>query len=763
VRQFVSEIGHEGLGKRLINSKQGTIAFEKPKMGLDILMQYGRALVGEQDNVKRVQLADAYLAGAELAGSDGSSVPENYDGAKGLKLGKNNASSGGAGWSSPDRPQGFRAAPAPAQKAAAPAPAPTTGSWRSAPTPAAAPAASTDRWANVATSRGGNGASSYSAGGSSAAGGDLLSASDLVAFKVDDLATLARKKGVELGKAPSRDTLTAGLLEKRLSLADLSVGQLAELGAKLGKTGLPRDADKARAELRPLLGKGGSASSASSGSAASWRSAAPAAAAAAPQRSRSQSPPASWIRAAPVSNTPAPASRSSGGDRWASYGGRGASAAAPASSSGSRWERASSAPATSRGSAAPSSGSSSSSGARLSNGDLSGLRIDDLRELAAKVGAALPREPTKDALISALVTKGVSLDHMTRGMLVDLCTKLGAPLAKDADSMRRNLSSMVGKGSSRPAASSSSSSVGSWRSGSSAATPAAPASGGRFSSYSAGSTQKASWRRSGAYSSGASAGGAGKLSTGDLSGLRIDDLRELAKKTGAALPREPTKDALISALVTKGVSLDHMTRGMLVDLSSKLGAPMARDVETMRKNLASLVGKGASRPAASSSSSSYGSAAAAPSSSSSSYGNWRTTGTPAAAASSTGGRFASYTGGANSSSSNGSRWGGAGSSTASGAASDAVFAADLAGFKIDELSQLARKLGVSLRNATKDSLSRELAGKLKVADLSKGQLVEILSRVGQPITGSLSDLQERVRASAATRQSGRSLAGSSRW
>jgi hypothetical protein len=183
----------------------------------------------------------------------------------------------------------------------------------------------------------------------------------------------------------------------------------------------------------------------------------------------------------------------------------------------------------------------------------------------------------------------------------------------------------------------------------------------------------------------------------------------------------------------------------------------------MRNNLAGLVGKGASRPAASSSSS-YGSAAAAPSSSSSSYGNWRTTGTPAAAASSTGGRFASYTGGASSSSSNGSRWGGSsGGSYASGAASDAVFATDLAGFKIDELSQLARKLGVSLRNATKDSLSRELAGRLKVADLSKGQLVEILSRVGQPITGSLSDLQERVRSSAAARQSGRSLAGSSRW
>ena len=32
-------------------------------MTLDVLMKYGRALVEEQDNVKRVQLAEAYLAG----------------------------------------------------------------------------------------------------------------------------------------------------------------------------------------------------------------------------------------------------------------------------------------------------------------------------------------------------------------------------------------------------------------------------------------------------------------------------------------------------------------------------------------------------------------------------------------------------------------------------------------------------------------------------------------------------------------------------
>lgn len=73
-------IGHENLNKRLVNSKEGKVVFEKPKMGMDVLMAYGKALVAEQDNVKRVQLADAYMGGAELAGSTGSSVPETYEG-----------------------------------------------------------------------------------------------------------------------------------------------------------------------------------------------------------------------------------------------------------------------------------------------------------------------------------------------------------------------------------------------------------------------------------------------------------------------------------------------------------------------------------------------------------------------------------------------------------------------------------------------------------------------------------------------------------
>lgn len=94
-------------------------------------------------------------------------------------------------------------------------------------------------------------------------------------------------------------------------------------------------------------------------------------------------PPHSWR------STPAPAAAS--GDRFANY-------SRPASSS--------------RPAAAASSGSA---GAKLGAGDLGHLRIDDLRDLVAKTGAQLPREPTKDGVISALIAKGVSLNDMTRG------------------------------------------------------------------------------------------------------------------------------------------------------------------------------------------------------------------------------------------------------------------------------------------------------------------------------------------------------------
>ena len=51
------------MGKRLVNSREGKVLFDKPHMDIDILMKYGRALTQEQENVKRVQLAEAYMSG----------------------------------------------------------------------------------------------------------------------------------------------------------------------------------------------------------------------------------------------------------------------------------------------------------------------------------------------------------------------------------------------------------------------------------------------------------------------------------------------------------------------------------------------------------------------------------------------------------------------------------------------------------------------------------------------------------------------------
>lgn len=480
-----------------------------------------------------------------------------------------------------------------------------------------------------------------------------LRTSDLAAFKADDLSELCRKKGVSAGRNATRDSLTAALVKAGVSVADLSRGQVMDLAVKLGKTVSSRDLNAARSELSALIGGGSSSASSSS-----WRS------------------------------TPAPAASS--GDRFSSYARKPVSAA-PASSA--------------------------ATGGALSHSDLAVLRIDDLRDLVKATGVELPREPTKDGLISSLVAKGVNLTHCTRGMLVDLCTKLGAPMAKDAETMRRNLSSVVGRGAA-PAA----------------AAAAAPAS--RFSSYSAGAAEKASWRRSGSYTAASSGSG---LSAADLSSLRIDDLRDVSKKVGVELPREVTKEGLISALVAKGANVNHLPRAALVDLCTRLGVPTARDAETMKKNLASKVGGGAAAPAAASSSS------------------WRST--PAAApAAPAGGRFASYSNGNGSSSS----WRSGGSSSPASSGSDAIYEADLAAFKIDDLTTLARKVGIEVRNATKDGLVRTLATKATVADLSKGNLVDILSTLGQSISGSVEDLRSRVRSAASARQSARAMAGARR-
>ncbi|KAK3442077.1 hypothetical protein EUGRSUZ_B02310 [Eucalyptus grandis] len=66
VRKWISGVGVDSIGKKLVNSKEGPPTFEQPKMSLDKLLEYGNMLVQEQENVKRVQLADKYLSDAAL-------------------------------------------------------------------------------------------------------------------------------------------------------------------------------------------------------------------------------------------------------------------------------------------------------------------------------------------------------------------------------------------------------------------------------------------------------------------------------------------------------------------------------------------------------------------------------------------------------------------------------------------------------------------------------------------------------------------------
>ena len=66
VRKWVAETGVENIGRKLVNSKEGPPKFEQPKMTIGRLLEYGHMLVAEQENVKRVQLADKYLSEAAL-------------------------------------------------------------------------------------------------------------------------------------------------------------------------------------------------------------------------------------------------------------------------------------------------------------------------------------------------------------------------------------------------------------------------------------------------------------------------------------------------------------------------------------------------------------------------------------------------------------------------------------------------------------------------------------------------------------------------
>ena len=74
VRKWISGIGVQSIGKSLVNSKDGPPTFEQPKMTLEQLLEYGNMLVQEQDNVKRVQLADKYMSEAALGDANKDSI-----------------------------------------------------------------------------------------------------------------------------------------------------------------------------------------------------------------------------------------------------------------------------------------------------------------------------------------------------------------------------------------------------------------------------------------------------------------------------------------------------------------------------------------------------------------------------------------------------------------------------------------------------------------------------------------------------------------
>ena len=74
VRDWIGGVGVQGIGKRLVNSKEGPPTFEQPKITIDKLLEYGGMLVAEQDNVKRVQLASTYLDSAALGDANRDSI-----------------------------------------------------------------------------------------------------------------------------------------------------------------------------------------------------------------------------------------------------------------------------------------------------------------------------------------------------------------------------------------------------------------------------------------------------------------------------------------------------------------------------------------------------------------------------------------------------------------------------------------------------------------------------------------------------------------
>ncbi|PHU05371.1 Ribulose bisphosphate carboxylase/oxygenase activase 2, chloroplastic [Capsicum chinense] len=74
VRKWIERTGLEQVGERLLNSVEGPPVFEQPKMTIEKLLEYGKLLVQEQENVKRVQLADKYLKEAALGDANADAI-----------------------------------------------------------------------------------------------------------------------------------------------------------------------------------------------------------------------------------------------------------------------------------------------------------------------------------------------------------------------------------------------------------------------------------------------------------------------------------------------------------------------------------------------------------------------------------------------------------------------------------------------------------------------------------------------------------------
>ncbi|KAK4730600.1 hypothetical protein R3W88_023588 [Solanum pinnatisectum] len=74
VRKWIGSTGIEQIGEKLLNSRDGPPTFEQPKMTIDKLLEYRNMLVQEQENVKRVQLADKYLKEAALGDANADSI-----------------------------------------------------------------------------------------------------------------------------------------------------------------------------------------------------------------------------------------------------------------------------------------------------------------------------------------------------------------------------------------------------------------------------------------------------------------------------------------------------------------------------------------------------------------------------------------------------------------------------------------------------------------------------------------------------------------